>query len=119
MIRDRFHFVRHAVTGARALEYAYDSLPDAFVLDMLLPDMSGLDLARRLRIAFRERPAVVAFSVHDRAFEIAAMLHAGCDAFVAKQADGADALASVLQELLALAPEERAQERLGLFEQAG
>jgi CheY-like chemotaxis protein len=41
--------VATAVTGAAALESAADRAPDAVVLDLQLPDVSGLEVARKLR----------------------------------------------------------------------
>lgn len=56
--------VRHAETGFRALDLAAERTPDVVLIDLGLPDMSGVDLARRLidaaiparRIAFSANP---------------------------------------------------------------
>jgi PAS domain S-box-containing protein len=43
------HDVRTAYTGQRALEIAKELQPDVLVLDLGLPDISGLDIARTVR----------------------------------------------------------------------
>jgi DNA-binding response OmpR family regulator len=48
------HDVGHATTGAKARELARSLKPDAVMLDLVLPDESGYDLALTLR---RELPA--------------------------------------------------------------
>jgi PAS domain S-box-containing protein len=48
-------------TGAAALEFAGGSMPDLVFQDLLLPDMDGIDLVRRLReLAGGQETAVVA-----------------------------------------------------------
>jgi two-component system OmpR family response regulator len=41
--------VNTAATGRQALESAYENPPDLVVLDVMLPDMNGFDVIRRLR----------------------------------------------------------------------
>jgi CheY-like chemotaxis protein len=43
------HEVFVAYTGARAIEVAHERRPDVVLLDLALPDVSGYDVARRLR----------------------------------------------------------------------
>lgn len=38
-----------AYTGQEALDRALDSAPDAMLLDIMLPDIDGLEICRRLR----------------------------------------------------------------------
>src|SRR5687767_15397856 len=49
------HTVRRAATAAQALEVIQGSLPDLVLLDWMLPDRPGIDLARRLRSERRTR----------------------------------------------------------------
>jgi DNA-binding response OmpR family regulator len=71
--------------GASALELLRSESPDLVVLDVMLPDISGLDVLRELRgdPALRATPVVVVSAWQskpdvDRAFE------AGADRFLAK-----------------------------------
>jgi two-component system OmpR family response regulator len=49
VLRGAGHDVAHATTGALAREAVRAHTPDAVVLDLVLPDESGYDLARALR----------------------------------------------------------------------
>ncbi|MFM8558468.1 MAG: LytR/AlgR family response regulator transcription factor, partial [bacterium] len=61
--------------GAEALEMAQRLQPDAVFLDIQMPDLSGLEVARHLRGA--NAPVVVFVTAHDQhaveAFELAAL----------------------------------------------
>lgn len=43
------HVVTFAINGFAALETAREFMPNVVILDMRLPDMSGLDVARQLK----------------------------------------------------------------------
>lgn len=51
----KFHLEREGVdvtitrSGRRALELARKSIPDLLVLDLMLPDLDGLEVCRRLK----------------------------------------------------------------------
>ncbi|MFM6848788.1 MAG: response regulator [Terrabacter sp.] len=51
-----FHSVGEAHTGAEAERLVHDAEPDLILLDMYLPDFSGLDLVRRLAATGRPVP---------------------------------------------------------------
>jgi two-component system, OmpR family, KDP operon response regulator KdpE len=57
---------------------------DVILLDMHLPDGSGLSLAEELNAADAARPPIVALTAAVLPAEQAATLNAGCDAFIAK-----------------------------------
>lgn len=60
---DRAVSVRTAGDGATALRSALEFEPDVVLLDVELPDISGLDLAPRLKVACRRHaPRIVIFS---------------------------------------------------------
>jgi DNA-binding NarL/FixJ family response regulator len=59
-----FIVVGEAATGATALEIARQVRPDLILLDILLPDMSGFDVATVLA-ATPDAPAVVLISSRD------------------------------------------------------
>jgi len=74
--------VRGAETSAGALEAAALRPPDAVVLDLRLPDGSGVEVCRRLR-EWSQAPVVVVSAVDEEDAKIAA-LDAGADDFVTK-----------------------------------
>ncbi|MCG5432934.1 response regulator transcription factor [Mycobacterium sp. MYCO198283] len=72
-----------AADGASALAAARDARPDAVVLDVMLPDMSGLEVLQRLR---RDHPAVpvLLLTAKDAVEDRIAGLTAGGDDYVTK-----------------------------------
>jgi CheY-like chemotaxis protein len=71
--------------GERCLQIAHERKPALVLLDLMLPGMSGWEVARRLR----QDPAtasvpIIAVSALSRPQERESALHAGCDAYVAK-----------------------------------
>ena len=69
--------------GAAAIRIARETAPDVVVLDIMLPDMSGLDVLGQLR---KERPRcpVLLLSANDSLEDRLAGLSAGGDDYVAK-----------------------------------
>ena len=71
--------------GLEAIELALANLPDLILMDIPLPEISGLEVTRRLRGDERSRRipivAVTAFAMgwHERE-----ALESGCDAYVSK-----------------------------------
>ena len=82
-------FIKHQVdvvsSGDEAMAYLSDHLPDAVVLDVMMPGMDGMEVLRRIRSDVRTcRIGVVMFSaVSDPAYRAAAMSK-GADDYVVK-----------------------------------
>ena len=82
---------RVAADGAAALVIAADYRPDIILLDIGLPGMDGLEVARRLRgLAATARPLVVSVSGYAAEEDHRRALEAGCDLAWAKPADPED-----------------------------
>ncbi|MEV4510678.1 response regulator transcription factor [Dactylosporangium sp. NPDC049525] len=75
--------VRHAGDGATAVRLARSVLPDAVVLDVMLPDLDGLEVLRRLRAEAPELP-VLFLTARDSVADRVAGLTAGGDDYVTK-----------------------------------
>ena len=77
--------VTTAINGKDALEKVKTSRPDAIVLDMIMPEMDGFQVARSLKSDpdYRNIPIVAATSLSSRA-DRERCLAAGCDDYVAK-----------------------------------
>ena len=71
-----------APTGLEGLEAARGAKPDIILLDLNLPDMSGVDLLARLR-EWSSIPVIV-ISVRDAERDIVSLLNAGADDYVVK-----------------------------------
>jgi two-component system cell cycle response regulator DivK len=71
--------------GLEAINLAFANVPDLILMDIQLPEMSGLEVTRRLRGDERSRRipivAVTAFAMgwHERE-----ALDSGCDAYISK-----------------------------------
>jgi CheY-like chemotaxis protein len=79
------HHVQGAACADAALDAIRSHLPDVVLLDLKLPGLDGLALARRLKAdpATRAVP-IVAFTALPEEFPRAAALAAGCDAYLVK-----------------------------------
>jgi two-component system, OmpR family, KDP operon response regulator KdpE len=86
-----------AETAASALAETAARLPDAIILDLMLPDGSGTDVCRELR-TWSAAPVIVLSAVGDEAEKIAA-LDAGADDYVTKPF-GIDELLARLRAVL-------------------
>lgn len=75
--------VEGALTGRAAIRIAGTLDPDVVVLDVMLPDMSGFDVLRRLREA-RPRVPVLFLTARDAVEDRIAGLTAGGDDYVTK-----------------------------------
>jgi DNA-binding NarL/FixJ family response regulator len=80
--------------GAAAIEAAVALHPDVIVLDISMPDMTGLDVARRLR-ELRSTAAVVFLTVHDEEELILAAKAAGGIGYVTKPRLASDLVTAV------------------------
>ncbi|MDQ7908195.1 response regulator transcription factor [Phytohabitans sp. ZYX-F-186] len=86
--------VASAATGAEALEAAADQAPDLVLLDIMLPDMEGFDVVRRLRE--RGRPVPVLFlTARDAPEDKINGLTLGGDDYVTKPFDLAELIARI------------------------
>jgi len=74
--------VRCASNGAEALDMVRGARPSAAILDIVMPEMDGLETCRALR-AFSDVPIIIASGL-DSEKDIVAGLEAGADDYVAK-----------------------------------
>jgi DNA-binding response OmpR family regulator len=75
--------VRTAATGEQALTAALGEPPAAIVLDVVLPDHDGRDVAARLRAAGLDTPICI-LSARDQVADRVAGLQAGADDYLVK-----------------------------------
>jgi two-component system KDP operon response regulator KdpE len=81
-LRDEGFDVIPATTVAEALDAAALRIPDAAILDLLLPDGDGIEITRRLRV-WSALPIIVLSAVGEEEQKIRA-LQAGADDYVTK-----------------------------------
>ena len=82
VLREAGFDVTLATTASEALDAAALESPDAAILDLVLPDGDGIDVARRLR-EWTQAPILVLSAVGDEDRKIAA-LESGADDYVTK-----------------------------------
>ena len=75
--------VQMAHTGSPAVNAAREQTPDAVVLDMMLPDIDGLEVLRRIRTSLPDVP-VLFLTARDAVEDRIAGLTAGGDDYVTK-----------------------------------
>lgn len=75
--------VGEASTGAEALAIIEDCRPDVVLLDLGLPDITGLDVVRRLQEAGAP-PRVLVLSMHDDDEYVLRAVRAGVDGYLLK-----------------------------------
>lgn len=83
ILTDGGYIVDSASTGASALELASMSFYDGIVLDLSLPDTSGLDVLRQLRRASNHPPVLFVTGQRDETI-ISQALNSGADDYVVK-----------------------------------
>ena len=71
--------------GLEAIDLALVNRPDLILLDIQLPDISGLEVARRLKGDERSRRIpIIAVTAFAMAWHEREALDSGCDAYIAK-----------------------------------
>ncbi len=109
MLRDAGFDAVLAETAQEALDRAAVRPPDAAILDLVLPDGSGVEICRALR-AWSQMPILVLSAVGDEDAKVEA-LEAGADDYVTKPF-GARELIARLQAALRRAPGDPADARV-------
>ena len=91
--------VVQAANGMEALALAREEKPTLAILDVMMPGLDGLQVARQLR-AESSRIPIILLTARIQEGDVSAGLDAGADAYLGKPFDAAD-LRDKLQELLA------------------
>lgn len=89
--------VGEATTGVEAVNLARELLPDVVVMDIHMPELTGIEATRRIRHE-NEEIRVLVLTAYDEPAYIHALLEAGADGFVLKTAEFSE-LYQALQEV--------------------
>lgn len=103
ILRDAGYEALPATTGEEALDIAAVSHPAAAIIDLLLPDIDGVELCRRLR-EWTRMPLIVLSAVGDEDAKVRA-LAAGADDYVTKPFGPRELVARLQANLRRLEPE--------------
>lgn len=85
--------------GRDAVEAATTLRPDVLVADLMMPDLDGVEVCRRVKHAVPETAVVIVTAFGDAELQKVA-LEAGASAFIPKHA-AADALESTVRQIFA------------------
>jgi two-component system cell cycle response regulator len=102
-----FRFFKHKVdyvaSGAEALAYLENALPDVVVLDVMMPGMDGMEVLRRIRTtpAISHLPVVMYSAVSDPAYRESA-LQKGADDYLVKGSIDIDELRARIERAAAM-----------------
>ncbi len=96
--------VHTANDGAAALEAVEQHQPDLVVLDVMMPFVDGLDVARRMRAKGDRRP-ILMLTAREQTSDRVAGLDAGADDYLAKPFELDELLARIRALLRRVAPE--------------
>jgi two-component system response regulator NreC len=88
--------VGEASTGRQAVQLALELLPDIILMDVSLPDISGVEATRELQRAGC-RSSVIALTIHEDEQFFFEMLQAGAAGYVPKRAAPEDLLGAIYQ----------------------
>jgi two-component system response regulator NreC len=86
--------VGEASTGSEVLEMAALAKPDVIVMDITLPDISGIEATRRIKQS-QPGAAVVALTIHEDEQYFFEMLQAGASGYVPKRAASEDLINAI------------------------
>lgn len=99
-----FEVVGEASSGAEAVQLATDLQPDLIIMDVHLPEMSGIEATRRIRRVLPDVRVVALTAYNEKAYQ-RAFSEAGADGFVLKTSEFSELL-KVIQTVIA-APRDR------------
>jgi DNA-binding response OmpR family regulator len=85
-LRRQHHAVDIANDGIVGLEYAQSGVYDVILLDVLLPGIGGIEIARRVRAA-RSNAMIIMVTARDATSDVVAGLDAGADDYLVKPFD--------------------------------
>jgi len=88
-----------AETGEEFFRLIETTTADIVLLDIMLPDMNGIDIAKRLK---KEKPdiKILVISSENTAEVTHAMLAIGVDGFISKRMGGVDVLADAIRSIM-------------------
>ncbi len=104
---DDIEVVAEAANGREALERIREHRPDVAVVDIRMPEMSGVEVTRRIRERYPQTRVLILTAYDDDPY-VFALLQAGADGYVLKTASGDElvqAVRTVYQGQSALSPE--------------
>jgi len=100
LLQDEPYELLTAANGVQAVKLALAERPDLILLDVMMPQMDGLEVCRRLRAeeSTREVP-IILVTTRGAADQVQRGYESGCSGYVAKPFDGNELRALILRWL--------------------
>ncbi|OQY48289.1 MAG: DNA-binding response regulator [Anaerolineaceae bacterium 4572_78] len=98
--------VGEAVNGFEVIQLVKDLSPDIVIMDLRMPDMSGVEATKQIKEMYPE-VAVIALTAHDDDEYVFALMQAGANGYLLKTSEADEivkAIRTVLKGELALSP---------------
>lgn len=77
--------VRGAISGDQALHMVFEEMPDLILLDVMMPEMDGIEVCREIRKTHPEkRPYIVMYTADNREETRKSSLKAGANDLITK-----------------------------------
>jgi DNA-binding NarL/FixJ family response regulator len=95
----KYEVVGEAESGASALQMVNDLKPDVVLMDISLPDQSGIEITRQIR-GSRKKTQVIIISMHSKTDFIIKAFQAGAKGYVVKES-APEKLIKAIQSVLA------------------
>jgi DNA-binding NarL/FixJ family response regulator len=92
---DRIEVIGHAQNGAEAIRLVSSLLPDVVLMDIMMPEMDGIEATRIIRQRV-ESPCVLILTGSDVPGDYERALNAGAAGYVTKDGSAADLLGAIL-----------------------
>ena len=81
------HHVEYAINGYAALDVAKRTKPEVVFLDLMMPGISGFDVARRLKKDFGDAIRIIVVSAYGTDADREESAKAGCELHLIKPVD--------------------------------
>jgi signal transduction histidine kinase len=111
ILRKQGHTILEATSGGSAIAMCRQALPDLVLLDVVLPDINGLEVCRRIKAEFPGIPVLQTSAAITTAHDRAVSLVGGADAFLVEPIEPEELVATA-NALLRMHAAEQALRRL-------
>lgn len=91
-----FQILGEAATGIEALDLVGRVRPDVVVLDIMMPELNGIEVARRVKKQW-SKTAIVILSMHENEAYVLEALRAGVSAYVLKKSTAHELVYAIRQ----------------------
>ena len=98
LLEDEFDLIGTVDNGREALEVAQRLKPDIIILDISMPQMNGIEAARRLQ-SLSQETKVIFLTMHSDRVYVSEALRAGAAGYLLKKSAGSELVAAMHQVL--------------------